>query len=820
LKNQISKRGDNLNFNASVSKIRVSGDCKYKNFGLEDLLIPEKLDFDLKWLKGNQTVKKYSFKNVKINSEEIEILNKSILDTIHASSYSMSVENMIFSFTGNNINKLNEKVSQIDVYFSQSEIVDKKLAELNNINADPDAMRRNPDLDKINNIKRIAEYDLELVRNLKNQNFYKNLVQKGEDPDQISKKADQIEDKSHNLIHICEDIFNHLDEIYYNRAMEMLSHNNVAGAEQFLNKSIQQNSNFAPSHFQLAKIFYIEGNSQAAINKIFEIRQMNPDPQTKSQTIEFANGIYKDFLLQASDLNSRGQFDKAIAVLSDAKHLCTDFPEVQCLSNMDSEYSQAVNGKYDIILHNFDGAFAANKLGDAEQFIVAAENYRQNNLQILSDGGDITEKINKLYTKYLNTAQNENKQMLYEKALTHLSEAQRICNNYHEISCTPELSNEFMTANTGIYNQKLSDADKKFHAGNYEAAENSLNDAASYRSKSSINQDKRENDLLIGIKQKIHDKLISDAQKLEIGKNFETALQKYKDARTMESQFSIISNKSIEKYITGAAKSLILQKLSEGETLVNSNNLTGARGSYNQAQLLQSEYSLSTDRDIIKVVNALKDKIFKQECLNAQSDYDKIFAKSLSFETVKDYISEDNTLNEALKQSSNFPYCGLMTKPALDKKHEIEDAVTYSKKINTLFDCVKNSDYQTSINLYIDATEFYKSQNISRYNIQHDDLYTFILKQNSNFVNFACGWYIDNKDYDKAVELFKVLKSRNYDRSYTENNQIKFASAAASKDFSENPSSDYKANIIKYFGEDNFFKYFTKAYKKQWKRLK
>ena len=161
-----------------------------------------------------------------------------------------------------------------------------------------------------------------------------------------------------------------------------------------------------------------------------------------------------------------------------------------------------------------------------------------------------------------------------------------------------------------------------------------------------------------------------------------------------------------------------------------------------------------------------------------------------------------------------------MTKPAIDKKHEIEDAVYYLKKLNTLFNCVTNSDFQTAINLYVEATEFYKSKNIIRYNIQHDDLYSFILKQNSNFVNFACGWYIDNKDYDKAIELFKVLKSRNYDRSYTENNQIKIASILANKDFSENPSADYKANIIKYFGDDKFFKYFGKTYKKQWKRLK
>jgi hypothetical protein len=236
--------------------------------------------------------------------------------------------------------------------------------------------------------------------------------------------------------------------------------------------------------------------------------------------------------------------------------------------------------------------------------------------------------------------------------------------------------------------------------------------------------------------------------------------------------------------------------------------------------LMQGEYNLLDDREINKALAALKDKIFKQECINAQNEYDQIMARAASLESTKDYISCDNTLNEALSYAGQYPNCGIITKYATDKKNEISDAVNYGKKINTSFASVKNSDYQSAINQYIDATEFYISKNVGRFGIQHDDLYSFVLKQNSNFVNFAIGWYIDTKDFKKAEELLKVLKTRNYDKSYTENNQKRFAALMAQKDFSENPTGDYKSNIIKYFGEDKFFKYFAKEYKKQWKKLK
>jgi len=818
--NQISTRGNQLNFFASIKKIKITGDCKYKHFGLEDLLVPEKLDFELKWLKGNQILGNYTLRNVKINSGETEILNKTITDTLHGTNYSISLENYVFNYTGNNVNELNDKVNQIDTYHSQLEIVSRKITEITQINSEPEDLRRMPNLDKIYDYKNIATSNLDLIRNTENQGFYKNLVQKGEDPSEFSKKIEQLEHKSRKLLTNSEDVLSHLDEIYYNRGMEMLSRNNPGGADQMFNVSIQKNPNFAPSHFQLARLYYNGGNVGRAIDKIFEIRRMNPDPQTKQQTIEFADGIYKDFILQANDLNNRGMFDRAMAVLADAKKLCTDFPEVRCLANMDNEYSRAVNGKYDIILHDFDASFKANKLVDAEKIINVAKNYRESNMMFLPDDGDIVDRLNDLYFKYISLAESENKQLLYDKAMSHLIEAQRICTSYREMTCSPELDTQYLIANTGIYQRKLNESEKKFREANYDASENALNDAMAYRLKYGVNPDNREQEMQIAIKQKIHDKLIADALKLEQNKNFESALQKYKDARNLENQFSISPNKFLEKYINGSAKSLIIQKIAEGESAVAINDLTKARNSYSRAQLLQGEYPLADDREINKALGTLKDKIFKQECINAQTEYDKIIAGALSFEAVKDYISADNTINEALKYSSDFPYCGINIKPALDKKHEIEDAVTYSKKMNTLFNSIKNSDFQTAINLYIDASEFYKSKNIVRYGTQHDDLYSFILKQNSNFINFTAGWYMDKKEFDKVQELFKVLKTRNFDKSYTENNQKKFAALMAQKDYSENPAAEYKSNITKYFGDDKFFKAFGKEYKKQWKRLK
>ena len=67
--------------------------------------------------------------------------------------------------------------------------------------------------------------------------------------------------------------------------------------------------------------------------------------------------------------------------------------------------------------------------------------------------------------------------------------------------------------------------------------------------------------------------------------------------------------------------------------------------------------------------------------------------------------------------------------------------------------------------------------------------------------------------------LIKVLSTRVYKRKYTKVNQKLLGIVLASRDFKQNSAGNYKANTSKYTGDDKYFKYFKKAYKKQWKTL-
>ena len=103
--------------------------------------------------------------------------------------------------------------------------------------------------------------------------------------------------------------------------------------------------------------------------------------------------------------------------------------------------------------------------------------------------------------------------------------------------------------------------------------------------------------------------------------------------------------------------------------------------------------------------------------------------------------------------------------------------------------------------------------------ISHTPLFDFIRSSYTDFITYSVGFYNHNKEFEKAIDLLKELSRRQAKSKYTKDVQLVLGTDLATHDFNENPSGNYKSNIARYAGGDKFLKYFSKAYKKQWKRL-
>jgi tetratricopeptide (TPR) repeat protein len=819
-KRQILKRAGKLDFKVEIKDFNLSGDIMYRNFNVGDPLIPGKVSFTLKWFRGKKLLDSYTFSDVSISDNMSVLVNMSVNDSLNASNYRITMANVLYDYNVQNKNLFNKQVQYIDQYYTENTKARSRLRYLTALNINRDHLILAENLNDLYKYRDTANNLISYVRNVRHKEFYKSLPINSNDPKGLKSKLNKINNISTELKNTCNDILDNLDQVYYERGMDMLSQRKPDRAEYFFDKSVEFNNTFAPAHLQLARIYYKKGLVDRSVDRIFEIRSMNPDQETKIQTVEFARGVYNDFLLDAGELNNIGDFDAAVNVLLRARDICTNFPEVQCRSNMDVEMSRAVNGKYNLILKDADLSIRNNNLIEAENIIKEALDYAQLNRSFIPNNDEAGKLLSDLYFVYIDKANGLSSKGNYRDAINELDEASRLCNSYNEIYCSDELNQSYLTARNGVYKAYLNDAEQNFRSGNNSNAENLMDKAITYRKKYNLQQETSEDRLFLDIKQAVYTDYIDEGRSLHESGNYKSALKKYESATEIERNYSVRKNSSLNSYIKASAIKLVFELTDEGTRKVGVNNLKDARNLYNEAKDISSKYNLGSESSINSALSELKGKIFQQECINAQNEYNGIYDDALKYIAEKKFVSAHNRINDALNFANQNTQCDIETGKARSKQDYIAPAVEYMQKINKTNRNIKNRNFKSAIIEYQNAEVYFKSENIKTFGLSHKVLFDFIRSGHTDLVVYSVGFYNHNEEFEKAIDLLKELSRRNARSKITKDVQTILAADLASKDYSENPGANYKSNIARYTGGDKFFKYFSKAYKKQWKRLK
>jgi len=819
---QILKNNQNLTFLVSLSRMKITGDTKYKGFPVGEFLIPAQMSMDLDWKKKNGTLmQNYKFNRINVKAKGVtEAVNKTVRDSTGSSFYIIKTKNKNFIYEASAQRKFEKKANYIDQYYSEIDKIERKVKAIEKINPNEETMRHLEHIEVVYDYKDLASKSLVFAENIERKDFYTSLPLNRIDPMQMKQKVENLISKSKALLHSAEHIISELHLIYYDKGMEEITHGHFGEADRFFKLSIKQKPEFTPPHYQIAKMLYNSGHTADAVNEIFEIRGMNPDPQTKQLTIELGNGIYRDYVLLAADLNNARKYDQALSVLKSAKMLCTDFPEVACRATMDAEYEKAIWGKYDIILANADNQFNNKKLYDAEQILLSAKDFKDMNSYVIKTNEDIIKRLEKIYFKHIDIGNALISRKDFNKSLKSLEEAQRICSTYPELVCTQELNQSFFDARMGEYSQMLTKAENSYNANRIDDSERNLNSAISYRKQYNLTKDEYENILFKKIQQKRYDNAIKKGLLYEKSHNYKEALSEYDKARSISGLATISTNKYLTRYIEKASENYILQLCSSGEREVLVNKLPQARSFYTKAIDIQNIYNHNSTKQVNAALEQLKDKIFKQECVNAQDKFNGIMSQATKHIAGKRYIKATEKINEALLHAQKFSFCGINTQNANNTKSDIADGVSYEGNMNEVKNNIRSQRYQAAINSYISTSELFDSKNIKRYNIVHKELYDFILQErNGSFSNVAAEYYTDKNEFAKALQLLKTLKSSSFSRSSTKVVQTKLGTALASKDFKNTPTQEWKTGVAHYTAGDRYYKYLKKAYKKQWKRL-
>lgn len=816
---QILKRGSQINLLVEYDDAVLSNAPLYKGFPTADFLLPSQLDITAQLKHRNQVLNSYNATISNLGPGNNKALEVSQADSIPGARYTLEISTKTFDYNQKNKTDLQHYLNAVDQYESAVRETGVKLRETNRIGSTVAELEQLDNLQTVRNYFNTADQNLQYINTTERSAFFRELNIKQNDPDGLKSKLNNLKQKSTELKNNTQEILDNPEVFWHNKGLDMMQKRNYSRAESYFNKAVAENTQFAPSHGQLAIIHYNSGFRKKAIEELFLVKRLNPDPQTEQINNDLAAGIYDDLLLEATEHNRRGAFDDAIFALQSAEQICRDFMTVRCHPAMNTEMTRAIKGKYYILTDNAHAAIQAGKERDAEELIDHAYTYRKRNLQFIPEREEINGLILDLYDLHLSRAESYNRSQRYEAALLSLKEGERVCQKYTEINCDKRLDDGYFKAYTGIYNSTLNEAETAYTQKEYRLAEETIQKAQEIREQYRLQKSDKEDRLMLQVQNGLYNEYISKGQDENAAGNYPKALEFYNKATEIENAYSVSRNTRLPGYRTTAAKNYAYAEIDAGINSVERNQLKSARASYKNAKQIAAEYRLESDKKVSEGLKDLKDRIFRQECINAQNTFDSMMFEAETQINGKQFVDADDELQKALQHARSNADCEIDTDELSKLRSQIADAVHYQTIIKSSKKEAARRNYKTALNEYVKAGRFFNQNNIVSYGLVHQNTFEYLRNQDLLFKNYGVFYYTNNKDFEKAVLLLQELNASGFNKRDTKDNQYLLGSQLALRDFDENPGANWKSNVVRYTNNDSFFKYLKKAYKKQWKKI-
>lgn len=810
---QIIKKNTSLEIIVELKDIHFTGDVSYKKISVEDVLFPAKVNFDLKLFNANnQLLKTYEFEDASVDWNTNYLVNIVEKDTFNTTNYRFEIVNKDFIYSKLNQKFFKNKIELIDEYYTLGKQIEYAFHELQSINLD--------NVDLMYDYQQTIDKNELLIKTINNKDFYNQLQLNIYDPIDLDEHLSELYDFNIQMKQAINEIISHIYEAYFKKGMDFILIGNFSMAEIYFNKSINTNIRFAPAHFQIAKLRYNEKNYDAAVSGLKNIiNNMSADPQTIAISIELAEKIENDYIEAGKRYYNNSDYDLALNSLDKAKDICYNVRGVNCSEQIDMIYVDAINAKLNLYLNDADMMIKKGLLSDAENVLQKAKYFYQNNVTYIQSDAGLLSAINSLYGAYVNKANEYLQAKDFNNAITNFEKAKQLCITNSSLNCNDNVNSGILAAKNGIYESKLEEVANLISEKKSNLAANKLSDAENYRQVNSLAISGRYNNVQLNLKQLQYTEKISEGKELYKQNQYENALKKLDEASLIETEFAVKKDSQLPRFIKEIVEVIVAQIINEGEDKVAQNNLSAARQNYVSAQSYISKYQQESNAKLSGLLTSLHEKIFSQECKNYQATFDNQYSEVLKFVEQKKFIDADNAITKTIQISDKYVDCYISTKEVENKRSEILPAITYQKLLKNIQDDIMKGNYNESIEKYKESKTYFYRNEVANFGLSHLSTVDFIKSQNTNFIHNSVEKYTTAKDFESALSLMSELRKRNYSNKWARAIQENLAIELAKKDYIVQGNEDAKQVVLKYTNGDKWFKYFTKAYIKQWKSL-
>ncbi len=813
------KRLDSLSYSifCELKELRMSGDVMYRGINIAHILHPDFVYFKLRVFRKDTPdviVFSHVYPEVQMNDHlgYYTILRDTFQDTLKMSEYYASIENINLQWGEHSRERFLKGVALIHDYYASDRKIEVLTEMMNSINLDQ--------IERVafNNIvlKEVEkEYELLMQRDFQNELNLWNT-----DPIGFVKRMEDFYQSMSALRFKINKKLEQLDRLYFEKGLQKYQAEKFDSARHYYNKAVEYNPVFVPALTELVWLDYKKGLLDSAAMRIVFIYSFTiPGLEIEKRLSEVTCFLLSSIDESVQRMIVRQEYTSAQELLEKGMEICTVAPQLDCFESMDKLMAQVKYGLYKSLLVVVDKAIENKRFEIARIYIQQAIDYQKANATYIITSVEAEKYYTLLFEACLRDITQLNIKKQYQKAFDTAEWLKSYCDSVGSIDCS-SMSQQWTLALKGLYGDRMSKIESDIENKNYIAAETRMKLLTDFiLTYEELDFDARYRSAEVEIQTFYYHGEISEAlSNLEHG-FMEPAWEHFMKAYDIQEKYRLIKFEHIDS-LSNIAGTPVLTKLYL-KTLATENRMT-----ITQLQQENDNYLKMIQRTGMRLndtLSELQNDLFKligeRICDSLKNDISLYLYQVDSLLNHQEFVKADQLLQNTVSVCQSNTSCRLPIELVLDMKVKVRSGVEFETENMRLQELVQDKKWTEAISQYFIVDLLASSQLLFMWGVKRQTLSSFIASQKDiDFLLKGFDFFIEQKQWDDAFFTLDEMRKLGYSKEQTIQQQTKIGQKLAVRDKIADPEANFKINILKYTEGEEYFLYFSRSYRKTWKK--
>lgn len=620
-------------------------------------------------------------------------------------------------------------------------------------------------------------------------------------------------------------------ELYYVKALNLISQNKKSEGYSLLQKSISLNPKNVMAHYELAKL----SSDSAQIIKTTQIlndilSKMNPTAEEKKLCANMLVYTYDKNLLQSIALIKEKKYAYAYDILTQLDDFCKKDNMNICQSALVKKNIEACQqGIYNDHITITKRAIKMGEMKIASDFAENTYDYLQRNRVELNDTSSFDEIATKVVDYYIATAKTlqgaKNSELRGDMLAKARTLSEMVGGKFEEntlrqiallqgtlIPSDTKLDSIENNAKPEGYSLDYADYIKDTVSNPEEEVTKIEKDYIS----SSENKNPKESFAVQSTKVKTIDKAIDDkffeTRTFIQVNNYEKALEVLEKANRLAKIEG--DKKAVEQMYIRAIREITAKRMSNAEYAIFEGDIPKADSLVALTNDLITEYKMEEDTAIQRIMNSYLRAIDNKVCSKKQDEINVLVYDILECIRKNDFYTAEVYIDKAMEIKGNSE-CRLDKQRVRSLKRQIEEPLQYVAMKENCEQILSDKDTIKYFLEYAKLEYYYNTHKLNEMSVIHTGLREVLKEMNNDDLAIKIAEsLIKYQQYEGAIEAIGSLKLMGYKAKHTKKIQKRIGQLMSMQEAKRQDKIAQNYRMEDKYNNDKWFKYFLKSYKK------